>query len=379
MKRKARVLYTMHCYYNRAGTEEHTRSLAKGLSEDFETYIVAPEHERLVLFKDGREIIAHPIPSLPWPATPYRSAEFEEAFDRIVKALDPDLIHVQHFFNWPLSVLDQIASFKRPMCISFHDYYAITPHFTMEGTANPLVVTDSRYSKKLFGKDLSNYLQERQEQLRRSLKRFALKIVPSRYLASVLDQVYQGDYTVIPHGIEPFTCTKHDYVDGAPVFGYVGTLLPQKGFAHLGPVFKRLHEEYPNTSLKVFGGGLLAQLALPEAMIMHGAYEPKDLPSIMSQIDIGIITSTFAETFSLVLSEFWQAGIPVAASRIGALAERIKHGENGLLFAPGDEEDMYQTLKSFLISQDWRMWKVPTPRPLEQMLDDYRDLYRQLL
>lgn len=379
MKEKARILYVLHCYYNRAGTEEHTRTLASELGRDFDIYIVAPEQNRLVLFKDGREIITLPISSLSWPFLEYRSVEFEAALDRILKQVRPNIIHVQHFFNWPLSMLDQIAAFRCPMCISFHDYYAITPHFTMEGTENPLLVTEPVYSIRLFGKDLSFRLKERQDHISRSLKRFLWRIVPSNYLASVLQQIYPGDYTVIPHGIKPFVSTRHHHEQGATVFGYVGSLLPQKGFVHLGPVFARLRKEFPSVSLRVFGGGLLANLALPDAVVMHGAYEPEDLPHIMSQIDIGIISSTFAETFSLVLSEFWEAGIPVAASRIGALAERIHHGVNGALFNPGDEEDMYQVLKSFITSSEWQNWKIQKPRPLAEMLSDYRSLYISML
>ena len=379
MGQKPRILYLMHCYHNRAGTEEHTRTLASELSDSFETFIMAPEQGRLLLMHQGREIIGLPVPEMPFPLAPYRSMEFETAVDRIMRQVRPDLVHVQHFFNLPLGILDQLASYRRPLCISFHDYYAVTPHFTMEGTGNPLLVTQPQYSIRLFGRDLSVQLRQRQEVIERSLAHFRHRIVPSRYLASVLSQIYPSEYRVIPHGIAPFSATRHLFDPENPVLGFVGSLLPQKGFVHLGPVFTRLRAEFPGLKLHVFGGGVLAQLLVPEGMIMHGAYVPEDLPEVMSQIDLGIIPSTFAETFSLVLSEFWQAGVPVICSRIGALAERIRDGQNGALFEPGNQDDLYRVLREVVAGRSWEKWKIQRPRQIAEMLEDYRDLYRSML
>lgn len=375
---KHRLLYVLHCYYNRAGTEEHTRTLVSELSSEYDISIVAPEPERVVLIREGRECLSLPVPQLPWPLTPFRSSQHEVALDRILRETDPHLVHVQHFYNWPLSVLDQLAGYKRPMCITFHDYYSLTPHFTMEGTDNPLLITDPHYSVKLFGRNLSDYLKERQKTIARSLNKFSRRIVPSRYLASVLSQIYPLEYQVITHGIKPFSCDRHIFNPGGMVFGYVGSLLPQKGFAHMAPVMRRITAEFPGVTLHVFGGGRLEQLLMPEGVLMHGAYNPEDLPAIMSQIDVGVIPSTFAETFSLVLSEFWEAGIPVVCSRIGALAERVKDGANGGLFIPGNEEDMYRAMRQFVVSEDWKQWQIPRPKHLEEMIGEYRAMYSEL-
>ena len=47
--------------------------------------------------------------------------------------------------------------------------------------------------------------------------------------------------------------------------------------------------------------------------------------------DLVLLPSTVAETWSYMLSEVWSLGLPVVATRLGSFAERIRHGEDGLL------------------------------------------------
>ena len=48
-----------------------------------------------------------------------------------------------------------------------------------------------------------------------------------------------------------------------------------------------------------------------------------------------MVPSIWPETYSIVIREAFASGIPVIASRLGALPEGIRDGENGLLFEPG--------------------------------------------
>ena len=48
-----------------------------------------------------------------------------------------DVIHVQHFLHWPLTVIDRAVDYGVPVVVSFHDFYAVTPLFTMQGAEDP--------------------------------------------------------------------------------------------------------------------------------------------------------------------------------------------------------------------------------------------------
>lgn len=66
------------------------------------------------------------------------------------------------------------------------------------------------------------------------------------------------------------------------------------------------------------------------------SYSSEELGDLLAQVlpDLGLILSTVPETFSYTLSELRAAGIPVLATRMGALQERIVDGESGWLSEP---------------------------------------------
>ena len=65
-------------------------------------------------------------------------------------------------------------------------------------------------------------------------------------------------------------------------------------------------------------------------------YRRDELPALLARIapDAALILPDFAETFSYTLSELISFGIPVIASRLGALGERIRDGVDGFLVEP---------------------------------------------
>lgn len=65
-------------------------------------------------------------------------------------------------------------------------------------------------------------------------------------------------------------------------------------------------------------------------------YVRDELPGLVAALrpDAALILPTVAETFSYTLSECWSLGLPVIATRVGALAERIDDGVDGFLVAP---------------------------------------------
>jgi len=64
-----------------------------------------------------------------------------------------------------------------------------------------------------------------------------------------------------------------------------------------------------------------------------------------------VIPSLWFETFGLVAAEAMAYGLPVIASKIGGLPEVVEDGVTGLLFEPGDSEQLAQKMKL--------MWENP--------------------
>lgn len=64
-----------------------------------------------------------------------------------------------------------------------------------------------------------------------------------------------------------------------------------------------------------------------------------------------VVPSLWFETFALVAAEAMGQGVPVVASRIGALQDTVQDGRTGLLFTPGDADDLAAVIT--------RLWNDP--------------------
>ena len=374
---KPRLLYLSHCYHNRAGVEEHLKTLSGALEDRYEIFIAFPQDGRLCLMRSSEEPLFLPAERVSILA-PLQAPQTQASLAKILEIARPDLIHIVHFVNWPLSMIQQTTASGVPVVMSFHDYYAVTPHFTMQGESDPFQTTSAAYALKVFGKDISSYLLQRRAFIASALQGMKALAVPSPYLARVLGGVFPCRFEVIEYGIRPFAlpAVKKDW--SGLRFGYLGTLLPQKGWEPLLAAFQSIASQHPQAEIHFFGGA--AKLPPSSRQIrFHGVYEQSQLPHILSSIDVGVVPSVFAETYSLVLSEMWHAGLPVAVSDIGAMSERVMDSVNGRKFKPGDVGQIAEVLTWFITTEVWKDWAAPAVRLDADMAQEYDAWYQKAL
>lgn len=120
-------------------------------------------------------------------------------------------------------------------------------------------------------------------------------------------------------------------------FLYVGRLSAEKGITTLA----RAATLVPGCRVSVIGSG-------PEEQAVQGLQNvaslgfcgPAGVFKAMSGVACLIMPSLWYENFPRTLVEAFACGLPVIASRLGALAELVHDGETGLLFEPGNAEDL---------------------------------------
>lgn len=109
-------------------------------------------------------------------------------------------------------------------------------------------------------------------------------------------------------------------------------------------------------------------------------YDRADLPQRLADWapDAALLLPTVAETYSYTFSELASLGVPVIATRVGALAERIDDGRNGLLVAPSADAviaRVAELVKNRSVLATIRENLVATPSiNLETMVSAYRPL-----
>ena len=233
---RTKLLFFLHNFHNRAGTEEHVKTLSAELKADYEIAFLFPEDGDVVLrladTGEEKSFGGEPVEA------PFFVKEHPLVNEGIIKALtsfNPKLIHIHHLFNWPMNALETVLDFAQENAVrtllTFHDYFSLTPIFTMQGVNTVEEAMSEKYSIAFFGKDIREFLIQRQEYFRNQFQRINLFITPSEFAARTIHEIYKLEFKVVPHGINLFT--PKPKVPGKLRFGYVGSLLPQKGWREL--------------------------------------------------------------------------------------------------------------------------------------------------
>jgi glycosyltransferase involved in cell wall biosynthesis len=76
-----------------------------------------------------------------------------------------------------------------------------------------------------------------------------------------------------------------------------------------------------------------------------GAFDARQLPQVLEQVDVLVVPSLWFENAPFVIREAFAAKRPVIASRVGALGESVRDGIDGLLVEPGDAEALAEALR----------------------------------
>jgi len=134
---------------------------------------------------------------------------------------------------------------------------------------------------------------------------------------------------------------------------FVGRLSAEKGIAVLVSAWRELS----HIALVVAGDGPLAGTEWPPGVSWIGSQRRERILALMRDARVLIIPSLCYETGPLTLFEGFACGLPVIASNLGSMAERVTHQQTGLLFNPGDAADLARQVR----------WAFEHPEAIETM------------
>jgi len=293
----------------------------------------------------------------PIVATVTAHAEYRRALEEIRRAYRVEVMVVSSLIGHSLEVLDT----GLPTLVVNHDYYPYCPAINIHFNGICRTCDDKRIAECHAGNPRFNpfvdFLPPERIDVRRRFMALVRKpsvtmVVPSdsvRENLTTLDSDFRDvRFTTIPHGYrnplekkpvaEPATGERMRIM----VFGQ---LSEAKGLELLEPALPELTRF---AEVYFVGGKEVGELFRfkPHVHLVSN-FEFSELPGHVAQINphLAVLASIVPETFSYALSEMWMLGIPVAATRVGAFAERIRHGENGFLFDP-DARSLAKTLES---------------------------------
>lgn len=181
------------------------------------------------------------------------------------------------------------------------------------------------------------------------------------------------------------------YEPGDVVAGIVARLDPVKDHPTLLRAMKIACQRCPRLKLVCAGDGdTLKKLQdLTQSLGLEGrvcfAGWVNDIPSFYNAIDINLLTS-LSETFPYALTDGTRSHLATIASRVGGVPVLIDHGVNGLLFTPGDEQELARHLIALAEDPELRQTlgnrlyeKASKKLSLESMVDCQLEIYESIL
>lgn len=189
------------------------------------------------------------------------------------------------------------------------------------------------------------------------------------YRQKFIEGGFPEDKLVVkPHFVFP------DPVKKAPSLGkhvvFIGRLQPEKGIHTLLCAWQKA----PVIPLKMIGEGPLMN-EVRSFIYRHGLQNNVDVggylsrDAVLAALKQSLVlvwpSEGHYETFGLVAVEAFACGVPVVASRAGAMAEMVEDGRTGLLFKPGDPDDLAARIR----------WAVEHPEAMTRMGENARRKY----
>jgi glycosyltransferase involved in cell wall biosynthesis len=137
---------------------------------------------------------------------------------------------------------------------------------------------------------------------------------------------------------------------------YAGRLSAEKGVDTAIKALEKLviSQNQVSISLSIVGSGsadyetylrhLVAQAGLNDYVKFHGHVPAKEMPELLQRFDVLLIPSIWPEPFARVVLEGMISGLVVVATPTGGTTEVLIDGENGLLFAPDNVDELAQKI-----------------------------------
>lgn len=154
---------------------------------------------------------------------------------------------------------------------------------------------------------------------------------------------------------------------GGPVIGFVGGLRPWHGIESLSELLSKLVPQHPELKLLIVGEGPMQTVletdldkrGLSRHVIFTGNRPHNEIPALIREFDIALApyppTNHDFYFSPLKLFEYMGCGVPVVAARIGQIPDVIQDGESGLLYTPGNIDELANTCDSLLNNTEQRL------------------------
>lgn len=276
--------------------------------------------------------------------------------EQLLREECPDIAHIHNIYHQlSPSIFWTLKKHGIPMVMTLHDYKMVSPNYSLfvrgkiwEHTSGIRCIID-RCVKDSRIRSAVCAVEQWLHQWLGSYHSIQHFLAPSHFLIEKVQSLgFTSSIEYLPQPLLPFPPPPHIEKSASPYL-YVGRLSAEKGLRIILEAFREL----PQERLDIVGDG--PERYQLEAFVknnklqnisFHGTVYGTELDALRRHAKAILIPSEWYENMPYTLLEALGAGKTVIAARIGGIAERITHGKNGFLFAPGNTHELIAILRN---------------------------------
>ncbi len=333
----------------------------------------------------------------------FRDPLMAQTFERALDEVQPDLVHIQHLMGLPVALIRSIQQRGQPFTITLWDFWWVCANANLLTNHSQQVCAGPRGylncvhcaltragHPRLWPAipPLTGLLIWRNHLLRQVTEAAHTLIAPTEFVRRWYTAygVPTEKIRVLSPGLEHIAAMQPQRSNSPLRFVYIGGLSQLKGVHILLQAFgqvqgpKELWIAGDESSDPTYVARLRAQ-ATPGVRFL-GKLTREGVWKTLAQVDVVVAPSLCYETFSFIVSEAFAVGVPVIASHLGALADRVRDGIDGLLIPPGDVNAWRTALQRLVDEPDLLEQlrvNVRPPMMIDEHVDHMQALYAELI
>jgi glycosyltransferase involved in cell wall biosynthesis len=179
----------------------------------------------------------------------------------------------------------------------------------------------------------------------------AVVALSASWRPALLDAVPHARVEVVPNpvAIPPWRPASHR---ASPVALFLGIVRPEKGVYDLLAAWPQVLREVPDARLILAGSGEIERareharrLGIADSVELVGWVDAPEKARLLGEAAALVLPSRF-EALPMAVLEGMAAGLPIVATRVGAIPEAV--GDAGILVSPGDADALAAALAAAL-------------------------------
>ncbi|TXT58696.1 MAG: Glycosyl transferase group 1 [Promethearchaeota archaeon] len=296
----------------------------------------------------------------------YIDNKLARIFEQYLREINPDIVHIGHLSHLTVLIVDIIKKYEIPIIFTLHDYWMICIRGQLIGNhhrlcSGPTVekcfeCNQKYFVSELFGKEEIRRWLDKMNQINEKIDLF---IAPSKFLKKIYinNGIPAKKLHYMDYGFNKklFQGIKKNSRNNKIRFGFLGRLIPVKGIDLLIECFNGINPK--KAELKIFGrldqNHQYLQKRIRNTNIhFYGGYNYHNIGEVLSKIDVLVVPSIWYENSPLVIHEALLVNIPVITSNLGGMKELIQDKQNGLLFEPGNKDDLSDKIHQIIETPD---------------------------